>query len=92
MQSNIIKRQFMVWGESIGLRSPGEGRDSVLDQIGGHQGIRDVLQQIIVTLKDVEKLQPQYGVEIVRTMMDNCIISKSASAGERFSNTLLWSS
>lgn len=60
----------MVWGESIGLPSPGEGRDSVLDQIGGHPEIRDVQQQISIMLKDVEKLQPQYGVETDSTDND----------------------
>lgn len=64
---NIIKRQFMVWGESIGLLSPDEGRDDVLDQIEGHQEIKDVLQQIIVMLKDADKLKMKYGVEIDNT-------------------------
>ena len=60
---NIIKRQFMVWGESIGLLSPDEGRDGVLDQVRGHQEIKDVLQQISILLQDVEELKTRYGVE-----------------------------
>ena len=61
---SIIKRQFMVWGESIGLLSPDHGRDDVLDQIEGRQEIEDVLQQISTLLQDAEKLKIKYGVEI----------------------------
>lgn len=61
---NIIKRQFMVWGESIGLLSPDEGRDGVLDQVEGHEVIKDALQQISILLRDVGKLKTEYGVEV----------------------------
>lgn len=61
---NIIKRQFMVWGESIGLLSPDEGRDGVLDQVEGHEVIKDALQQISTLLRGVEKLKKDYGVEV----------------------------
>ena len=60
---NIVKRQLMVWGESIGLLSPDEGRDGILDQLRGHQEIKDVLQQISILLQDVEELKTRYGVE-----------------------------
>lgn len=61
---SFIRRQFMVWGESIGLLSPDEGRDDVLDQVQGHREIEDVLQQISILLQDVEKLKTKYGVEV----------------------------
>ena len=61
---SIIKRQFMVWGESIGLLSPDQGRDDVLDQVQGRQEIEDVLQQISTLLQDAERLKTKYGVEI----------------------------
>ena len=61
---NIIKRQCMVWGESIGLLSPDEGRDHVLDQLKGRQEIKDVLQQISILFQDVEELKTRYGVEV----------------------------
>ena len=61
---SLIKRQFMVWGESIGLLSPDEGRDDVLDQVQGRQEIEDVLQQISILLKDAEKLKTKYGVDV----------------------------
>ena len=64
---SIIRRQFMVWGESIGLLSPDEGRDDVLDQVEGRQEIEDVLQQISILLQDAEKLKTQYGVEVDNT-------------------------
>ena len=64
---NIIKHQFMVWGESIGHLSPDEGRDGVLDQVKGHQEIKDVLQQISILLQDVEELKTRYGVEVDST-------------------------
>ena len=54
----------MVWGESIGLLSPDEGRDDVLDQAQGRQEIEDVLQQISILLKDAEKLKTNYGVDV----------------------------
>ena len=61
---SIIKRQFMVWGESIGLLSPDEGRDDVLDQVQGRREIEDVLQQISILLQDAENLKTKYGVEV----------------------------
>ena len=64
---SFIKRQFMVWGESIGLLSPDEGRDDVLDQAQGRQEIEDVLQQISILLKDTEKLKTNYGVDVDST-------------------------
>ena len=64
---SFIKRQFMVWGESIGLLSPDEGRDEVLDQVQGRQEIEDVLQQISILLKDAEKLKTNYGVDVDST-------------------------
>ena len=64
---SFIKRQFMVWGESIGLLSPDEGRDDVLDQVQGRQEIEDVLHQISILLKDAEKLKTKYGVDIDST-------------------------
>ena len=64
---SFIKRQFMVWGESIGLLSPDEGRDEVLDQVQGRQEIEDVLQQISILLKDAEKLKTKYGVDVDST-------------------------
>ena len=64
---NIVKRQFMVWGESIGLLSPDEGRDNILDQVEGHKEIKDAMQQISIILKDVENLKTKYGVEIDST-------------------------
>ena len=76
---SIIKRQFMVWGESIGL-SPDQGRDDVLDQVQGRQEIEDVLQQISTLLQDAEKLKTQYGVEVDSTddRQSHCIeVSRS---------------
>lgn len=64
---SFIKRQFMVWGESIGLLSPDEGRDDVLDQVQRRQEIEDVLQQISILLKDAEKLKTKYGVDVDST-------------------------
>ena len=61
---SIMKRQFMVWGESIGLLSPDEGRDDVLDQVEGREEIEEVLQQISTLLQDAERLKTKYGVEI----------------------------
>ena len=61
---SIIKRQFMVWGESIGLLSPDQGRDDVLDQVQGRREIEDVLQQVSTLLQDAEKLKTKYGVEV----------------------------
>ena len=61
---SFIKRQLMVWGESIGLLSPDEGRDDVLDQVQGRKEIEDVLQQISILLKDAEKLKTKYGVDL----------------------------
>ncbi|CAD6581976.1 MAG: hypothetical protein ASARMPREDX12_000720 [Alectoria sarmentosa] len=54
----------MVWGESIGLLSPDESRDDVLDQVEGHEVIKDALQQISTLLRGVEKLKTEYGVEV----------------------------
>ena len=61
---NIIKRQFMVWGESVGLLSPDEGRHSILDQIEGHREIKNALQEISVLFRDVEELKNRYGVDL----------------------------
>ncbi|KAK0514518.1 hypothetical protein JMJ35_003135 [Cladonia borealis] len=77
---SIIKRQFMVWGESIGLLSPDEGRDDVLDQVKGRKEIEDVLQQISILLQDAEKLKTQYGIELDSTddRQSHCIeVSRS---------------
>ena len=77
---SIIKRQFMVWGESIGLLSPDEGRDNVLDQVQGRREIEDVLQRISILLQDAEKLKTKYGVEVDGTddKHSDCIeVSKS---------------
>lgn len=77
---SFIKRQFMVWGESIGLLSPDEGRDDVLDQVQGRQEIEDVLQQISILLKDAEKLKTKYGVDVDSTVdgQSQCIeVSRS---------------
>lgn len=54
----------MVWGESIGFLSPDEDRSDVLNQIKSHQKIKKVMKQIIVMLKDANKLRMKYGVEI----------------------------
>lgn len=64
---SFIKRQFMVWGESIGLLSPDEGRDEVLDQVQGRQEIEDVLQQKSILLRDAEKLKTKYGADVDST-------------------------
>ena len=77
---SIIKRQFMVWGESIGLLSPDEGRDDVLDQVTGREEIEKVLQQISILLQDAEKLKTQYGIELDSTddRQSHCIeVSRS---------------
>jgi len=57
-------------GESIGLLSPDEGIDGVLDQVIGHQEIGGVLQQISTLPQDAETLKAKYGVEIDSTNDD----------------------
>ena len=68
---NIVKRQFMVWGESIGLLSPDEGRDGLLDQVDGYREIKDALQEILILNRDVEELKSRYGVEVEGSTADD---------------------
>lgn len=59
-----------------------------MDQIGG------VLQQISIMLKDVEKLQPQYGVETDSTDNDGQLhhIKDSERRRKMFEHPVVWSS
>ncbi|KAL9110896.1 MAG: hypothetical protein Q9227_004696 [Pyrenula ochraceoflavens] len=60
---SIEKRRLMIWGEAVGILTPDEDRDPVLDEPDTHKLVEQILLNVSKLFQDAEALKGKYGLE-----------------------------